>query len=84
MSNFETIITRSSNLELEEKTNSKSRKKHKKEENEMMNKQKINKNVSFNIIKNTLIELFLKDLPIDETMEKIMLLFKTNPTQIRY
>jgi len=70
------------NEELEEKTNKKSKKIHKKEKKAMMNKQKVNKNVSFNTIKNTLIELFLKDEPIDETMEKITLLLKTNPTQI--
>ena len=29
------------------------------------NKQKVNKQVSFNTIKNTLIELFLEDIPID-------------------
>jgi hypothetical protein len=48
-----------------------------------MNKQKVNKNISFNTIKNTLIELFLEDEPIDITMKKITLLFKINPTQIR-
>jgi len=83
LSNFETIMTRSVNLELGEKTNKKSKNKHKKLKNENMNKQKVNKNVSFNVIKNTLIELFLKQEPIDDTMEKIMKLFKTNPTQIR-
>ena len=83
LSNFETIITRSSNLELEEKINKKNIKKDKKEENKIINKQKVNKNVSFNIIKNTLIELFLKEDSIDKTMDKIMKLFKTNPTQIR-
>ena len=84
LSNFETIVTRSSNLELEEKTNKKSINKDKKEGKLMMNKQKVNKNISLNLIKNTLIELFIRDEPIDKTMEKIMLLFKTNPTQIRY
>lgn len=84
LSNFETIITRSSNLELEEKINKISNKKKWKVEKLMINKQKVNKNISFNVIKNTLIELFLIDEPIDEIMKKIMLLFKTNPTQIRY
>ena len=83
LSNFETIITKPINLELEEKTNQKSRKKIKKEENKMMNKQKVNKNVSFNIIKNTLVELFLKQESIDKTMDKIVELLKTNPTQVR-
>jgi hypothetical protein len=83
LSNFETIITKSINLELEEKTNQKSRKKIKKEENKMMNKQKVNKNVSFNIIKNILVELFLKQESIDKTMNKIVELLKTNPTQVR-
>jgi hypothetical protein len=49
-----------------------------------MNKQKVNKNISFNTIKNTLIELFIEDKPIDSIMKKITLLFKTNSTQIRH
>jgi len=83
LSNLETIMTRGVNCELEEKTNKKSKKSNKKPEDKMMNKQKVNKNVSFNIIKNTLIDLFLKQEPIEETMKKIMKLFKTNPTQTR-
>lgn len=83
LSNFETIMTRQSDFELEEKTNKLSKKKKKKQEKRMMNKQKVNKNISFNVIKNTLIDLFLKDEPIDDIIEKILLLFKTSPTQIR-
>lgn len=82
LSNFETIMVRWIDLELEEKINEKNHKKSE-EENKNINKQKVNKNISFNAIKNTLIELFLKDEPIDDTMEKITKLFKTNPTQIR-
>jgi len=85
LSNFETIMTRTSNLELEEKTNKNIINETEKEKNIIIkNKQKVNKNISFNTIKNTLIELFLKEEPIDEIMEKIVILFKTNPTQIRY
>jgi len=84
LTNFETIITRQANIELGEKTNKKSKKNRKKEKNEMMNKQKVNKNISFNTIKNTLIELFIEDKPIDSIMKKITLLFKTNSTQIRH
>jgi len=80
LSNFETVMTRPANLELEEKTNGKSERKG---GWKMMNKQKVNKNVSFNAIKNALIGLILTKGPIDEKMEKIMRLFKTNPTQIR-
>lgn len=73
LSNFETIATRPSNLELELKSNTK----------KLKNKQKVNKNVSFNIIKNTVIELFLSNEPISKIMEQMIILFKTTPTQER-
>jgi len=73
LSNFETIITRPNNYKLEQKCIKKKNK----------HKQKVNKQVSFNTIKNTIIELFLQDIPIDKTMEKIMELFEKSPTQIR-
>ena len=84
LSNFETIITNEVNNELEEKTDKKSkRKKSENNKNMMMNKQKVNKNISFNTIKNTLIELFLKQESIDDTMIKITELLKTNTIQVR-
>lgn len=73
LSNYETIITRANNYDLEEKCRNKKTK----------NKQKVNKQVSFNTIKNTLIELFLEDIPIEKSMKKIVKLFEMNPTQIR-
>ncbi len=73
LSNFETIATRPMNLELELKSNTK----------KLKNKQKVNKQVSFNVIKNKVIELFLSDEPISEIMRQMMILFKTNPTQER-
>ena len=73
LSNFETIATRPSNLELELKSNTK----------KLKNKQKVNKQVSFNIIKNQVLELFLSNKPISEIMMQMMILFQTNPTQER-
>lgn len=74
LSNFETIITRANNLELEEKT--KNRK--------LKNKQKVNKQVSFNIIKNKVIDLFLnRDKNVDEIMKEIIIILNTNTTQER-
>ena len=74
LSNFETIITRANNIELEEKTKNKS----------LKNRQKVNKQVSFNIIKNRVIELFLSDeKSTEEIMEEIIIIFNTNTTQER-
>ena len=73
LSNFETIMTRANNYKLKQKCLQKWNK----------NKQKVNKQVSFNAIKNTLIELLLEDIPMNKTIKKIMELFKKNPTQIR-
>lgn len=73
LSNFETIMTRASNYRLEQKVKKKKNK----------NGQKVNKQISFNTLKNTVIDLFLQDIPVDEVMRKIMVLFEQNPTQIR-
>ena len=74
LSNFETIITRANNIELEDKTKGKS----------LKNRQKVNKQVSFNIIKNRIIELFLRDeKSTEEIMEEIIIIFNTNTTQER-
>jgi hypothetical protein len=73
LSNYETIITRPYNTELELKTKKK----------KLKNKQKVNKQVSFNIIKNKVIDLFLSNRHIDEIMEEITKIFVTNVVQER-
>ncbi|MDP2396701.1 MAG: hypothetical protein Q8S84_02980 [bacterium] len=74
MSNLETIISRTNNMELEIKT----------KEKELKNKQKVNKNVSFNIIKNRILDLFLNnEKSTDEIMEEIIIILNTNTTQER-
>lgn len=73
LSNYETIMTRGHNMELEMKTKQKN----------LRNKQKVNKQVSFNIIKNRVMDLFLKDRDIDDIMEELSIIFNTNITQER-
>ncbi|MDP2090977.1 MAG: IS4 family transposase [Candidatus Gracilibacteria bacterium] len=74
LSNLETIISRTNNMELEIKT----------KEKELKNKQKVNKNVSFNIIKNRILDLFLNnEKSTDEIMEEIIIILNTNTTQER-
>jgi hypothetical protein len=73
LSNYETIVTRPYNTILEQKTKKK----------QLKNKQKVNKQVSFNIIKNRIMDLFLNDQGIDEVMEEITKIFVTNVTQER-
>lgn len=73
LSNYETIMTRGHNMELEMKT----------KQRNLKNKQKVNKQVSFNVIKNRVMDLFLKDRDIDEIMEELSIIFKTNTTQER-
>ncbi len=73
LSNYETIMTRGHNMELEIKTKKKN----------LRNKQKVNKQVSFNIIKNRVMDLFLKDRDIDEIMEELSVIFNTNTAQER-
>jgi hypothetical protein len=73
LSNFETIITRPHNVELEIKTKQKN----------LRNKQKINKQVSFNVIKNKAIEFFLKGWEWDDLMDELTKIFNTGITQER-
>ena len=73
LSNYETIMTRAHNMELEAKTKQKN----------LRNKQKVNKQVSFNIIKNRVMDLFLNDRNIDDIMEELSIIFNTNTTQER-
>lgn len=44
---------------------------------------KVNKAVSFNAIKNKSFELFMSDLPEEQTLEELTTLFQTSPTLIR-
>lgn len=73
ISNFETIITRPYNMELELKT----------KEKNLKNKQKVNKQVSFNIIKNKIMKLILKWWDIDKDMKEMYKIFSMNITQER-
>lgn len=73
LSNFETILTRPYNKELELKTKQKN----------LRNKQKINKQVSFNIIKNKIMELMLISKYSDKDMEEMTKIFAMNVTQER-
>jgi hypothetical protein len=66
-------MTRAHNMELEAKTKQKN----------LRNKQKVNKQVSFNIIKNRVMDLFLNDRNIDDIMEELSIIFNTNTTQER-
>ena len=45
--------------------------------------QKVNKVVSFNTIKNHIIDLFYKEKDIDVLLEKLTRLFMTNPVLVR-
>ena len=71
LSNYESLLTYDSNILLKEKT-----KKYK-------NKQKVNKFISFNVIKQKSFELFYSDLDIDTTLKEMQKLFIMTPTAIR-
>ena len=73
VSNYETVMTIKTNIELE--------KRH--IERWTVNKQKVNKQVSFNTIKNRVIELLFSNKPLDKMFEEIDQLFLLNPTIIR-
>ena len=73
LSNFETILTRPYNKELEWKT----------KEKNLRNKQKVNKQVSFNIIKNKIIDLMLKWWDANKYMKEMLKIFAMNVTQER-
>jgi len=49
----------------------------------LRNKQKVNKQVSFNVIKNRVMDLFLNDRDTDEIIKELNVLFNTNVTQVR-
>jgi hypothetical protein len=73
LSNYETVMTRAHNMKLELKTKQKN----------LRNKQKVNKQVSFNIIKNRVMDLFLNDRDVDEIIDELNVIFNTNTTQER-
>jgi len=73
LSNFETILTRPHNEMLDRKTKKKN----------LKNKQKVNKQVSFNIIKNKAIEIFLKDWDSVDLMNELTKIFNIWVTQER-
>jgi len=70
ISNLETIVAQSSNDKLADKTDTKF-------------KQKINKSISFNTIKNYCFELFYSNKDIEIIFKEMCKLFLTNKTQIR-
>lgn len=70
ISNLETLLTQGSNEKLSHKTNNKF-------------KQKINKSVSFNTVKNYCFELFYSNKDIDIIFDEMSKLFLTNTIQIR-
>lgn len=70
ISNLETLVTLGSNEKLSDKTNNKF-------------KQKINKSVSFNTVKNYCFELFYSNKDIEIIFEEMSKLFLTNTVQIR-
>jgi hypothetical protein len=73
LSNFESIATKTANEQLAQKS----------KEKELKNEQKVNKQVSFNIIKNSVLDLILSDKPINTIIREIEELFLINPTQYR-
>lgn len=77
ISNIEALVSYDINEEFKEEKNSKKIDRRKKYE------QKVNKSVSFNTIKNHCFDLFFSDKDIDEILEKIYQLLKTNKVAIR-
>ena len=71
LTNYEAMLTYDLNEELEEKT----------QENKYV--QKVNKAVSFNLIKHKVFDLLYNDEPLDEMLEKMEKLFLTNTIVIR-
>jgi len=69
LSGLETILTMDINDELKQKNTK--------------NKQQVNHAVSFNAIKTKALELLLDDKESDDLLQRLELLFKTNPVQIR-
>lgn len=73
VSNYETIMTIESNEQLSKKCTN----------NKLKNRQKVNKQVSFNTIKNRVIELLFSNKSLEKIFDEIDNLFLLNPTIIR-
>ena len=71
LSNLESIFTKEAEKELEKKSFSNK------------NKQKVNKSISFNTMKNNIIELLLNNNDLDKLLIKMDKLFLQTPTQVR-
>jgi hypothetical protein len=71
LTNYESMMTYDLNQELQEKT----------QENKYV--QKINRAVSFNLLKHKIFDLLYKDTPLDEMLQKMEKLFLTNTITIR-
>ena len=71
LTNYEAMVTYDLNEELKEKT----------QENKYV--QKINKSVSFNLIKHKVFDLLYNDEPLEQMLEKMEKLFLTNTIVIR-
>lgn len=69
LAGIESLLTEDINEELSQK--------------ETQNEQKVNHNVSFNGIKNKALDLLFSSKRVDNLIEKLEILFKTNPVQIR-
>jgi hypothetical protein len=71
LSNYESLLVYDTNKALAQKSQA------------YKNRQKVNKSISFNSIKQRSFELFYSDQDIDSTLEEMQKLFMTTPTAIR-
>ena len=71
LSNYESVLSYSINVELKEKSK------------DNMYKQKVNKSISFNTIKQKSFELFYSNKYIDTILENMQVLFMTNTVIVR-
>ena len=69
LAGIESLLTEDTNEELSKK--------------ERQNSQQVNHNVSFNAIKNQALDLLFSSKRVDNLIEELEILFKTNPVQIR-
>jgi hypothetical protein len=81
LSNYESLLTYDTNIKLREKTKDNRAKDNKAQYNKHV--QKVNKSVSFNIIKQKSFELFYADIDIDELLVNMQKLFMTNTFLVR-
>ena len=71
LSNYESLLVYDTNISLTHKSRA------------YKNKQKVNKSISFNSIKQKSFELFYSHQDIDTVLEEMQILFMTTPTAIR-